>query len=250
MANYFGGSSDCVAVHRYDLSGFLVDDSIGGTNTLTNNNSATQSTDAQQGDRSLNCVRASSQWGYRTDGNLSSDFPGKGGTSNLDLTSCFWTKLVGTIGSTQFLVTKWNASVKSFLTLYNANLFRVTVGNGGSTQATYLDSTFAPSINIWYHISFTYNSSTDIMTLRILNSSLSVLTNVSTTATTSMGVSNGIDYATGGWDGGNNPLDGRIDECVLFNTSRSITDTDNIAAGTFTEASSNIPIFMNHYMRH
>jgi len=233
MANYWAGS-DFVLVANMDDGALLTDSSPVGTNTLTNNNSVTQSVDAKQGDRSGSFAGPDFNQSLTiTDANLSAGFPGKNGTSNLDFTICFWCKFAGDPWS--------NAVISKFLSGVGKT-FMIDIEGTGEPYSWIGDGNNVHSVvgggaslvsGRWYHFVSTYLNSTKARTFTVWDDTAGSLShNFSDTTAINMGVSTqpitiGMQSTTQA------DFYGQIDEVAIANSVYDSTDTDAIRAGTF-----------------
>lgn len=231
-ANDFSADANCVALYNLE-SGALITDSK-STNTLTNTGFDEDLVLFKQGSCSGKSIRANADRMTRLDADLTAGFPGKSGTSNKSFTIATWTYF-DTIGIQQQLVSKSigaGARVWNFY-IWTTNVITLSISPDGTAWNYYLHAS-ALSVDTWYHIAVTYDGNNDD-SYRIRIHDESGLVGVDLTGTGSdmfMGTSSFVvSYAST-----SSALDGNLDEIVVFNRALSLTEIDQIWAGTYGAA--------------
>ena len=227
MANDFSNDSKCITLWNLE-SGALETDSK-GTNTLTNYGVDEDTVNYKQGSCSGAFVRANSDRMWRTDANLSDNFPLKSGKSNQTFSFAFWIRS-DAIAEAQTFMSKGLSSPNKCLGGYlwsSAVHFWVST-DGDAT--TYLQHASTLESEKWYHVAFTKNAADDNWRIRIHDDSGVI----GVDATGTVGDLNLntyqflLGYASAGTLGGN------FDEFVVFNKALSVDEIDQIWAGTYS----------------
>ncbi len=208
-----------------------------GTNTLTNNGVAEDTSDFKQGDASGIFVAADSDNFSITDANLDAGFPLKNGDANKKISVCNWVKF------TDITITGWDGmwskagTGKESLELGIidvAGTKRVQgflgFNNGVSTEA-FTDTETAIVAGRWYHIGFTYQDSDKSWRIRIWDDTASSVTDKTGNTTNNINVEDAPFQINGNPDG--HYLDMRVDELVVFKDILGTGEIDQIREGTF-----------------
>jgi len=228
-ANDFSGDPNCVALWRFE-SGALGTDSKNG-NDLTNDGVDEDTSDYKEGSCSGAFVRANTDIMYRSDSNLSNNFPLKSGTSNQTFSFAFWIRS-DNISLSQVFCAKGTAAgsrcIESFI--YTSHIVICVSENGSSWNELWHSSVL--SSNTWYHVAFTKNADDDNWRIRIHDSS-------SLVGTDATGTVGDLNFVTNSFYLGSPtsfPLGGNLDEFVVFNKALTVNEIDQIWAGTYGAA--------------
>lgn len=235
MANKFGD-----AVSYWDLeesSGTRYDGNDTNNNDLTDNNTVSQSSDQKEGTYSASFDATNTEYLDRSDTNLSSDFPCKGGSSNGKFTICFWFKLPNITGY-KVLVSKYDdgSDGRSFLLQDAGGNLQFFIGKSTSPFYELVDSDTAVYANIWYHAEVTYDSSDKSYQFRIWSDNTSsYFKDSSGNSTNTLTIKSG-DFALGcAFTSGvaGSLLTGLLDEVVIFNKVLNTNQLTAIKNGTY-----------------
>ena len=177
---------------------------------------------------------------YRTDANLSADFPLKNGDANKKISVCCWFRMENPPSATpRDLFAKYHSGddTRSILAqVYNlsgtTHYVRVYVGHSGGTSGQNKVLTHDLDGSVWYHLAVTYDDATKNLVIRLYD------TDDSTVYSDSWTMTNNINVEDAEWTIGNKgdhtePFDGLIDEMVVFNDVLSSSEIDGIRAGTY-----------------
>lgn len=196
-----------------------------GSNTLTNNNTATFTTGLIGNAADLES--GSSQYFSITDGSQSGlDFTG-------DFSLSIWTKFESILGANNetAIISKWGTSQRSYLLsldTYGGNFIDATISSTGANADT-RQWTWSPSTATWYHIVWTFNNTSKLNRVYIDGSSLgdrtSTLTPYNGTAEFQVGYrqEGSMAYADG--------LQDMIGAWNVELTSSEVTELYNAGAG-------------------
>jgi hypothetical protein len=212
-------------VSRYNFeSGAFAADSV-GTNTLTNSGASEDTTNFKEGSCSAAFVSGDPDSMYRTDANLSSDFPWKGGTAT-KFGYCFW-YLPGSSQSGVILAKSTSGTDVDFFAQDSGTYIRFGVGI--STTHNYADSnTITHDGATWYFVSFFHDPSDKSWKIRILNEDGSVhYNNSGTFFNDSQGT--GEDFYIGNWSNGGDPSTMSIDKLMIFGDVLTNDEIDKLA---------------------
>ncbi|KPJ60285.1 MAG: hypothetical protein AMJ42_01525 [Deltaproteobacteria bacterium DG_8] len=164
----------------------LTVDSSGNNNSLTASGTITSSPSSgdycKVDDGSVHFD--DNEYYYINDGNLSSGFPGKQGSSNTTLSICFWYR-PGSSAAGQWtgLLSKYKSSDGDngkvwMIQKSDVEKIRLYIGYNGGAGADYVEFGTALSNldgNHWYHIGASFNNSTKFARLRIWDETASAL---------------------------------------------------------------------------
>ena len=238
MANDFSSDEHCMALWRFE-NGALTADSK-GTNTLTNNAAVVANlADFKEGAASADFEESSSQYFSITDANLDANFPLKNGDTNKKISVCCWFQLES-LSAARGLFGKYNHPNERCLTIRiesNGNV-DIVLGHtgGGSSEGVYAAGTLV--INRWYHLGFTFQDSDkswqlvvwdDTGSTKVINTSGNTTNNISVENAT---VTVGASYLSGASPV--QPMDGEIDEVVVFKDILTTAEIDAIRGGTYS----------------
>ncbi len=251
--NDFSDDATCVALWRLE-SGALTTDSI-GTNTLTNTGVAADTSIFQEGAAAGRWVNTESDVLNATDASLDSGFPFKDGTSNLEITVCFWL-WPQDVASTRYVFCKsGNASPIRFFTIWYASSIHFRVGDGTTWAGAKIhagDWAGVGETDQWYHVGVTYKSSDTTYRVRVwdLEAGTTLDGQPDNTGTTGKECPVNTQPLEIGRlaDSTSNDLNGRLDEIVVFNRILTADEIDTIRAGTFGAASAGQMIITNGHV--
>jgi hypothetical protein len=246
VPNNFSADADCVALYRFE-SGELTTDSK-ATNTLTDVNTVVADTARyREGAASADFELDNSEYFYRTDANLSSNFPLKSGTTNKTVSLSLWVRLENFAGDGDGLTIigkyEFNSGGRSLNTsIANAggvNNARLTLGFNSGLSREHILHASDLSADTWYHITYTYTNADKSYAIRIRDASGNVVgTDKTGTATLD---ANGISVTTanlqiGAFTVSGVPyehFDGLMDELVIFNRAITADEATAIALGQY-----------------
>jgi len=223
-------------------SGAITTDSSGEDNTLTNNNSTPSSATCKEGSASANFDGIDQSLSI-ADASLSTDFPLKSGDATKDISLCFWIRFDALPETSQeadlwckyddtgdnrsLAVAAYNsAGTTKFYGFFGYN-------NGESVDAVLFDA--AISAETWYHVTVTHEGSTRDYRIRIWDDTAQEQLAADKTGSLtnelsvrSAGVSIGCRS-----DGESFPLDGLIDDVLVFDDVLTVSEIDQIRAQTY-----------------
>lgn len=239
MANNFANDPDVVALYRFE-SGALTTDSSGNGNTLTDVNTvAEDTTNEKEGACCADFTKANSEVLYRTDANLSSNFPLKSGTSNKKFTISAWIRLKSVVpaGAYYVIFSKYGSGLMSFWMGLNEDeklMFSLGYNNGDSEELSSPHAS-ALSTNTWYRATISYDDSDKSYAIRIRDANGSVVgTDLTGNTTNNINVEGGrIGIGAAYWTSWVQYFDGLIDELVVFKRVLSATEITAIAKGQY-----------------
>ena len=249
MAYYPPTDANCQAWYRFDSLMGPGGDYSGKDNHLSNYNSVTQSAFSREGSKSA--FIDGTKMLYRTDTNLSADFPLKYAAGNVLYTGCVWFYSTS-IGTTQTIFAKYRQ-----FNGYRTLAFRLASSkacffagySGGNSYETITHGTTLSS-NMWYHATLTVNATTSAYTLRILDTDLNpVGDDLSGTLANALSIRNEI-YTIGAM--GNFAAErfyGYIDDHVVFSRILDSTDSDAVAAQAFPVVAGGSMPLLHYYNR-
>jgi len=152
-----------VAAYMFNSLTFLTDKY--GTNDLTNTGASVDG-DSMEGNSSAIFVGSQSDRMYRTDANLSSDFPFKGGSAGAFTISFWWKPGSSGIGP---IISKRINSGCDFQIRHTGSSTVILIGysNGASYDSASYATTYIGNDSYWYHISVAYDPSDRSYRMRI-----------------------------------------------------------------------------------
>lgn len=250
MANDFSGDENCVALWKFE-SGALTADSK-GTNTLLNypGGSPTENTsDYKEGSCAANTTSAgeSSKCFYIPDANLSAGFPLKSGDTVKKISVCGWfkyntiTNYGGPFGKGDY----GNAtqSLWSLFTFSDARwVSQMSHTDGDQSEILYLGTgANLAQTGRWYHYGFTFDDSDKSWKLVVWDDTAgSKVVDASGNAVHNINVENASVRVSGVGSFAEinvlGPIEGLIDEIVVFKDILTATEIDKIRAGTYGAA--------------
>lgn len=232
MANSFG--STCKALWKFE-SGALTTDSH-STNTLTDVNTVGTSTlDYKEGSACADFEVNNSEYFSINDSSLSTGFPLKNGDTEKKFSACFWYKAESFPGTGQGLLAKWTGTASTrcfFIGNWSGGELKIYWATGPSSFDT-LSPGYTMVTGRWYHIGLVMDGNAKTCYLRVWDdTAATVVVSINLSPSAALQVSNAI--FTVGATGDPAPIDGLMDEVVIFNTILTASDIDQIRAGTFT----------------
>jgi hypothetical protein len=235
--NIFTTDPNCVAVWRMEPGALTVDSR--GTNTLTNVGVVSSTTDFQEGTGSAVFESSAADRLIITDGALSANFPTKNGTTAGVFSGTCWLKL-NSLTSTGYLMSKYMPPTSQMSwgigSLYNgAIIFRIGYNNGHNMEYQETSPSNVMHPGRWYHVGFTFNSSTRSCYVRVYDKSAdSILINETLTFTHDITVT-AAAFVMGGTESPDTgySLNGLLDEAVVFNDLLTPTQIDQIRQGIY-----------------
>jgi hypothetical protein len=240
--NNFASDTDCVAAWRFE-SGTLTLDSV-KTNNLVNQSVTADTVNYREGAASASFHLATG-WDDRNylsiaDADLTSQFPGKSGTTNKRFSICFWVKLDSIPNSMNEwpLVTKanWGAGTTCYaITCVEGGKIALYVGTAGGTIGGWMDSGVGLAIGRWYHVAATFDNVSHTGTITVWDDAADALLGPVATMTSFPAMDVNADaFMIGGIEGmWYKSLPGLLDEVVVFKDILTTTDLANIRAGTY-----------------
>jgi hypothetical protein len=226
--------TDVVTLYKFE-DGALTTDSR-GTNTLTNNNTASSSGTKAEGSYSTALASASSQSYTIAGASLSNTFPGKEGASNKTFSITGWFRAASLPASGNSMVitamtnstsTDWTHAVLLKNTGGNTNV-KFILGTYYVAQSQEYTHATNLSADTWYHFTASFDG-TSAYAIRLRDADgAAVGTDI--TGTYDGNSDTAISFASGMY------FNGFIDELVFFTRAISSDDAGNIASGDYLEA--------------
>ena len=231
--NDFSGDSNCIALWNFE-SGALTTDSK-GSNTLTDNNTVgTETSDYKQGSACADFVFANTEYFTITDANLDAAFPLKSTCTTKKITMCGWVKV--DIDTTCILFGKRETATYCFEVDYLSATNKILLGLGydsGASRETVTHDT-ALVVGRWYHIAVTHDDSDKSYRIRIWDDYNSTILGTDKTGNFTENIFLAeIPFSVGAGGDALIPVDGKIDELVVFDKVLSTDEIDNIRSGTY-----------------
>ena len=254
-ANDFSGDPNVVAFYKMEVADFdnpannKLYDHSGNANVLsiTGANADPTADTVNYKEGAASCYfnpAATTCWGYRTDGNLSSDFPLKVGYANPVAASvAFWFRAAAlpTLGEQYIgLVAKYHSSnERSFMVLlfYNSGtpILGFWKGHTSGTASESTNHTTTISADQWYHVALTYNDTTGAVVFRVWDETAGTVLEVTDTHNEAISLED-TPFTLGVWGELSMQdlnFDGRLDEVVVFDDVLTADEIDEIRAGTY-----------------
>ena len=242
MANDFTHDPNCVALYRFESGALTVDSKE--NNTLTNNNGVaedTDSADVMEGDCSALFSHSGNTYFSITDANLDSGFPCKSGETNRSFTIC--ARIKPTLPSSDWIfLNKSTGSPTGNYHSFRITLFSSTkrIGLGLVRDGTNITDYFYnltaldPDGSNEYFIALSHNAVDGAVRVRILNNSTGIEIGSDYTGTFeyTLNVSD-ASFFIGALGTSGYGFDGNIDEVVISNDVLSVTEIDQVWAGTY-----------------
>ena len=229
MANDFSGDATCKALWRFE-NGALTTDSK-GTNTLTpagdpsadlvNFKEGSAAVDLDGNDRL-----------YITDGNLDSGFPLKSGESNKTFSVCGWYRATSFAATPTFFSKAGGGSQSMWVVLTDTGDLYFYVWNTEWRAAIFPTNLV---VNIWYHISCTYDVIDNSYRISIWDDDAGAPLDADETGTFAGGVigTGGAEVVIGATATPTNYHTGQIDETVVFDEVLTVGKIAEIRQGIF-----------------
>lgn len=226
----------CIAAWLFE-TGALNIDSKGSNDWSIDNGAPTADTgDYIQGVSSIFFDNSPSSDMYEIlDTNLDAGFPGKFGTSNTEITVCFWVKLLAISPSYKQVAClyKTASGQKSFLITISGtpsdwSLHFDLSSNGTSITQLNVHSSVL-DINKWYHVSCSVGGGN--VRIRIFDNNAEAILGTDLTNTHTMAVCSGRLRMYGGASDYDNQV--LFDEMIVFDTALSVEDIDKVRTGNY-----------------
>ena len=220
-ANDFSADTTCYALWRFE-SGALTTDSKGGNTLVSLGTPIADTVDYKEGAASVGLSAATPDYYTITDTSLDTGFPLKSSDTNLTFT------ITARIKLSSSALSRIIKKADSISTLINATQnidFAIFNGTAWEEKIT----TNSISLNTWYFVAFSYDgNTTKNYRLYVYNLDTSILLEDQTGVFTNNIVTSSFKLATGADDLGANSWSGNMDEIVIFNTAKSLTDIEKI----------------------
>lgn len=242
--NNFSGDTDCVALWRFE-SGALTADSIGG-NTLTYPATIPDESTSDYQEGSCAVDFSSGKYLQITDANLDAGFPFRAadGTPGEVMTVCFWFKAAA--WPAYYILAKYDTSGKRTFAIATDiggdYKLRFIMGyNAGNSGESFIHNTVL-SPGTWYHAAVVFsNTERDIFgqsTKKVgihisLADGTTVGSDIIATSTNSINIEDAA-LTVGSRTSGQDAFDGLCDEIVVFKRVLTLTEIDDIRAGTYS----------------
>jgi len=232
--NDFSGDARCAALWRFE-SGLSTRDSK-GANTLTAYNTPTEDlVDFKEGACCAVMTLASSEYFAIADAALAAGFPLKSGDATKVFSACLWFKATSFPAAGGIILSKRDSSTKwTFIlsTWASGALYLYWVYNsGGASHALNIGYTLVTGR--WYHIGLAIDGVNKTLYVRIWDDTAgAVVKEISFTPTNALYVSNAA-FGIGASGTGEAPINGKMDEVVVFNALLTSTEIDLIRSGAF-----------------
>jgi hypothetical protein len=232
MANDFSQDTRCKALWRLESGALTVDSK--GNNTLTPINSPGEDTvDYREGACCSTHDKTINQRLYRPDAGLDAGFPLKSGDSVKKISFCCWYKPTTT--NSYCVVTgkkDWaNSKVSLALCVRDSGQAFISWGYQAGQYERYLNLGNLTA-GRWYHFGVVADGKAKTLHVRVYDVTGNTATNYNGTFAEEIYVTD-VPWSIGGSQGGTDPLDGKVDEVVVFNDLLSDSEIDYIRNGTF-----------------
>ena len=234
--------TNCRAWWRME-TGAITTDSSGESNTLSDYGSvAVDGTYYKEGSYSADFTAGASQYLYRADADLSSDFPLKSGDATKDISIAFWFRPDDMPGAsaTDYIWAKYDTGndKRSVAVVLNNSSgvykFAAFCGHTSGTASEIIWFGTVCVVDVWYHITFTHEGSSGNYRLRIWddNASDQLGSDVTGTLANALTVSDAeVDIGTRADH--TNFTDGYIDDVLVFDDVLTVGEIDQIRAQTY-----------------
>jgi Concanavalin A-like lectin/glucanases superfamily len=248
-ANDFSSEPNLVAWYEFEPGVDFFSDSTANGNDLSmaaNYAPAQYSTDKQEGSYSAQFTSVENDTMSRLDSKLSSDFPGKSGTTIAPFTVTCWYKPTAVNGY-YTIVSKFDYSTACSWTVSlranNKIYFYWGYNSGNSSYLTNFYINHAVTLNKWFFVKVVFNSpglsisgmlydTADDTTTTMSNSPGNAMS--ADTAPFRIGSINNADFCTG-----------LVDDVAIFSREVSDSDANDIRGGTFNWGAE--PNLISHY---
>jgi hypothetical protein len=245
--DWTGGDPNCAALYNFE-SGYLLTDSKSTNDLYASASTPTLcTTDYMEGTACADFELDSTQYFYRNDADLASDFPFKSGTTNNRISICAWFKpeSFATGSNINSIVSKYNTgsnrrsfSVRVFEYSSGVNRAELIIGHTDGTGYERLQHGSNLTLDTWYHITATFDNTNMSYSLRLkdetgntLGSDVAAIA-LHTISFTTEPFRIGIQYNGTSFYSGSR-FDGLIDEVAIFSDIISSSEATNIALGTY-----------------
>ncbi|MBN2133416.1 MAG: pre-peptidase C-terminal domain-containing protein [Sedimentisphaerales bacterium] len=237
--NNFAADPNCVALWSFETVNLGLD-TIGGNNLY---NIASVAVDASQYQEGVSSAYFNNNYLFLYNNALAADFPLKAGTSNKNISMCFWCRpeTLPPSGDKDFIGGKYHA--------LNGRTFSVAIGNvaGAIKFELHLGYDNGNSAEVirhnagnlvagrWYHVGVTYRDSDKSYRIRIWDDTNNqLLGGVETVGTASNNISlTNVLWVLGARSSANYWYNGLLDEVVVFNDILSDAEIDQIRQGVY-----------------
>jgi hypothetical protein len=253
MANDFSVDSSWVGVYRFE-SGAMTTDSSGSGNTLTDVNTVVENTtDVDEGACSADFEGSIGERFLVLNGNLSINFPGKTGYTDLAISGRFRFESLPGSGLSETICSKWRGDGYRSWALVVSNIdgvyiVRLLIGYAGGASHEIIDLyTGALSSSTWYYIGVSFDDSEKayLYTLWRRGTPDVQLGEGSGTTTNNMSPNTGhfsIGSLYSNYGSAASYWDGELDEIAIANSPKTLADFDAIRLGTYGGGSTLSPI--------
>jgi hypothetical protein len=243
----YATDGNCVAHWGFNVANFLVEDK-GGLPVYEITTPTISTTVFRMGTASIEFQGYDYEPAYRNDADLSSDFPYKAGTTNLEWGVALWVRfrtLVGEIALIGKNITASGGAVTLYVTS-GTNHPALTVSYGASLEDVYEMTTKTLLTNTWYHIVATISAANNTYLLNIYD-------DVSQTETEISGallhdpIVNALPLTLGGVQllTATQGLDGWLDEVAIFNVALTTVTITEIRLQTQADILSTVAANLN-----
>ena len=231
MANDFSADANCKALCRLE-AGALTADSKGG-NTLANSSVAEDAADYKEGACSGLFSRAFAARMLIADADTDADFPLRSDAATTSFSFAVWIKLTA-VNLTQYILCKTGSAPARQMVLYvdSANKVTLSVSADGTNFTSYAHAS-SLAADTWYHIAVTHNDADHAYRIRIWDDTAGAILGVDKTGTSVHPyLAAGGFYL--GYPSSSLTIGGNEDEVVALNDVLSVSEIDEIRAGTYS----------------
>ena len=190
-----------------------------------------------EGAGSVDFTRITDQY-YITDANLPASHPLKAATGAGNFSVAFWVQF-DEIGGERHIFSKYNSSSNDRTIQINVDttprwVLRLGWNSGASLDSYYM-TTPAPLVGTWFHVCFSYTESTDAMLWRIYKEGDTAYTSATTTTDEPISFNDADLIVAGGgaYTSPDYPIDGRMDEVLIFDKALTSGECDDIRNGNY-----------------
>lgn len=249
--NNFTGDANCVGLYTMDDTPWrhsftdCLDGTANGNDLIVYNiTQDTMEDHFKEGSAGAYSNGATLRMLYNSEGTLSSNFPGKSGTTNRTFSVCAWVRPSSVTASYSYIASKWYAGgwarCWSVLLVKDGVNCRpeISIGySGGSMVESFMDANTALVPFTWYHIGATYDGTTKAWRIRVWKETGPTLTESHGTGAQTMNVESSY-FSIFGRQDGTSCLNGYLDEVVVFNDVLTAAEIDQIRQGTYSGTAS------------
>lgn len=252
MANDFTTDANCVALWRFE-SGALTTDDI-GTNTLTNNGAAEDTTNYMEGECCADFERGDVAYLYIEEGDLDAGYPLKTGDTAMVISLAFWAlpESDPTSSYRHVIYSNWNdLECKGFevgIFASGGPKLYVSMGYLGSSE-TWFPATLSAGTK--YHVGVAFDGVNKTCLIRVWDDTAETATSYTHTFSNGL-VLGGYDLVIGNSARkiSSHAYDGLVDELVVFNALRTATAFDMMRAADYslppTEGTADFFVLLPH----